>query len=53
MMQEVETLQEACHFFLNNSKGSVICIKGTERFEANTYSAAIMFYTDNIKFEKD
>lgn len=46
---KVYTLEEACNWFLNNSRGSIICIKDTEEIECNSYPKAEKFYQEKDK----
>lgn len=44
MLERVESLSDAMNFFLENSSGSVICVKGDEEKECRSFPEAKKFF---------
>lgn len=44
MIPQVNSLEEARDWFLENSSGNVMCVKGAEQRECNCYPDAKAFY---------
>lgn len=46
---KVYSLREAESWFLNNSSGAVICVKGDKKMECDSYPKAAAFYESEEK----
>lgn len=43
-MKEVHSLEQAMKWFLENHSGNVVCVKGKEKLEVDSYHSATQFY---------